>query len=282
MLDYYALLSVPKGASADDIKRSYKTLIKKWHPDISFNNSIMSELMTRQLNEAYEILSDEIKRREYDLSLVKIREQEVKRYQQNNEIKNSNNAPFKRTVTMEPENEELVKRNKQEKVEREKVLNWMNELSRYMANHHWASKAFDNLPEKLRLHALAGMSTMNDAFNIYCQIQKCKVDMGLNTSYFNKKIIDNLLESSISSDSIDINFQILSREEVILQIFLKTSVGLINKRNVTDSEMETVKKFLKFHDFLVKKPDNFFIGVNRFTINKTDWDIAMDLIRRGV
>ena len=69
MLDYYSLLSVSRTSSEDEIRSSYKVLIKKWHPDVAKGDTTMNELMTRQLNEAYEVLSDPAKRRVYDLSL---------------------------------------------------------------------------------------------------------------------------------------------------------------------------------------------------------------------
>ncbi len=64
--DYYATLGVPRGASKDDIKRAYRRLAKKYHPDLNKDNSKAAEEMFKKLSEAYEVLADDEKRRIYD------------------------------------------------------------------------------------------------------------------------------------------------------------------------------------------------------------------------
>lgn len=63
--DYYAILGVDKNASADDIKKAYRTLVKKYHPDLHPNDKEAAEKF-KEINEANEILSDEKKRKQYD------------------------------------------------------------------------------------------------------------------------------------------------------------------------------------------------------------------------
>lgn len=60
--DYYKILGVSADASADDIKKTYRTLAFQYHPDRNPGN----EDMMKELNEAYAVLSDQQKRREYD------------------------------------------------------------------------------------------------------------------------------------------------------------------------------------------------------------------------
>ena len=72
MKNYYEILEVDKNASEEVIEKAYKTLAKKYHPDLQ-NNSDCQDKM-RQINEAYEILSNDFKRREYD---EKIKRQSV-------------------------------------------------------------------------------------------------------------------------------------------------------------------------------------------------------------
>ncbi len=60
----YETLGISKGASQDEIKKAYRRLARKYHPDI--NKEPEAEEKFKEINAAYEILSDESKRRQYD------------------------------------------------------------------------------------------------------------------------------------------------------------------------------------------------------------------------
>ncbi len=64
--DYYEVLGVAKDASQDDIKKAYRSLAKKYHPDVSTEPKDVAEAKFKEISEAYEILSDEEKRKLYD------------------------------------------------------------------------------------------------------------------------------------------------------------------------------------------------------------------------
>ena len=64
--DYYEVLGVPKGASQDDIKKAYRTLAKKYHPDVTELSKDEAEAKFKEVSEAYEVLSDDNKRKTYD------------------------------------------------------------------------------------------------------------------------------------------------------------------------------------------------------------------------
>jgi DnaJ-class molecular chaperone len=65
--NFYKVLGVDEKASKEEIKKSYRTLQMKYHPDRN-NNSQEANIMTQKLNEAYETLGDDEKREEYDMT----------------------------------------------------------------------------------------------------------------------------------------------------------------------------------------------------------------------
>jgi curved DNA-binding protein len=64
--DYYKILGVKKTASAEEIKKAYRELAKKYHPDRNPNDPI-AEKRFKDIGEAYDVLSDPQKRKQYDL-----------------------------------------------------------------------------------------------------------------------------------------------------------------------------------------------------------------------
>jgi len=67
MLDYYSLLQVKSDATNEDIKKAYKVLARKWHPDKNPNNQKEAEKKFKEVSEAYQVLSDPRRRHEFDL-----------------------------------------------------------------------------------------------------------------------------------------------------------------------------------------------------------------------
>src|SRR5437763_9254154 len=63
--DYYETLGVPRTASDVDIKKAFRKLAREYHPDVAKNKK-QAEEKFKDINEAYEVLSDPAKRKKYD------------------------------------------------------------------------------------------------------------------------------------------------------------------------------------------------------------------------
>ncbi len=87
MKNYYEILEVSRNASEEIIEKAYKVLAKKYHPDLQEEqNKKQAEEKMKLINEAYEVLSDTNKRKEYNIEL----ENEEKRKTQEQQVNNYN------------------------------------------------------------------------------------------------------------------------------------------------------------------------------------------------
>lgn len=107
MKDYYGILEVNEKASQEIIEKAYKTLAKKYHPDLySSVEKREAEKKMKDINEAYNIISNSFLRTQYDLELQKERtsrqvnkdiyENDVQEYQQSNKEKENQFIPKNR------------------------------------------------------------------------------------------------------------------------------------------------------------------------------------------
>ena len=65
-MNYYDILEIEEDADSISIKKAYKKLAKKFHPDLNPDNVELSEEKFKQINEAYHVLIDKDERRKYD------------------------------------------------------------------------------------------------------------------------------------------------------------------------------------------------------------------------
>lgn len=97
MKNYYELLEVSEKASPEIIKKAYTTLVKKYHPDLQPDSEKKAaEEKIKEINEAYEILSDKVKREDYDrkLQAERITAEKVKAKINNNQNNYSNSQGY--------------------------------------------------------------------------------------------------------------------------------------------------------------------------------------------
>lgn len=98
MVDYYKILGLTHEASGKEIKAAYRTLAKKYHPDVVKNDPEKNKRMY-EIQEAYGVLGDEIKRKQYD-SVINA-ERESKDGRNKRESTNSSKVnPGNKTVDM--------------------------------------------------------------------------------------------------------------------------------------------------------------------------------------
>lgn len=64
--NYYEILNISHGASTEEIKKAYRKLALKWHPDKNLDRKEVAEVNFKLISEAYEVLSDSNKRQVYD------------------------------------------------------------------------------------------------------------------------------------------------------------------------------------------------------------------------
>ena len=68
MKNYYQILGVPEGASQEEIKKAFRQLAFKYHPDTNPGNEKQAEKKFKEINEAFAVLGDVNKRRQYDMA----------------------------------------------------------------------------------------------------------------------------------------------------------------------------------------------------------------------
>ena len=131
MKTLYELLEVSENASKEIIEKAYKVLAKKYHPDLQAEGEkLEAEKKMKQINEAYEVLSDETKRKEYDLKLTEERRQEEAKKQPQPSYSQDSYEQSNQTYTKprsEQEYREALKRQYQERREEQERQRQMQE-----------------------------------------------------------------------------------------------------------------------------------------------------------
>ena len=170
MSNWYEILEVSEKASKEVIDKAYHVLAKKYHPDIhqGKNKKIVEEKM-KKINEAYNVLENEVKRKQYDEQLRVYRE-EQKRIEEIQKIKkqeNIRNSVYNENEQLERLKQEELQRNLQEQ-ENNNIQILQNEVKReytqayrdywrsigYKIKEPWTLKRFIELLKVLGIFAI--------------------------------------------------------------------------------------------------------------------------------
>lgn len=165
MNNYYDILEVSQKASKEIIEKAYKVLAKRYHPDLQQANKKEAEEKMKLINEAYEVLSDDEKRKEYDakLELEKNSKKDYHRMQQD-EIKEDNSddieyEDIQDTIMTKKEMKQQIKEEKRAEKEfqdeQERLYrNYMRSLG-YRIKERWTFKKFLKLIEVIVIFFIA-------------------------------------------------------------------------------------------------------------------------------
>ncbi len=135
-MNYYKILEVDKNASPEVIEKAYKTLAKKYHPDLQESNMKQkAEEKLKLINEAYEILSNPDSRAKYDMTLKQneISEEAFNRLsEENRNLYNELNSLKHNTANYyninEPTYEEIKKKDEYNQKQYEEQLEYENQI----------------------------------------------------------------------------------------------------------------------------------------------------------
>ena len=122
MKNYYEILGVTFDATQDEIKKAYRDMMKKYHPDKhTEEDSEFYENKTKEINEAYEILGNEQKRREYNIDYVLYEEREARRKERREQEKQQRTRTYSSNRTNEETRKYKTNKQKSRKNSRQKV-----------------------------------------------------------------------------------------------------------------------------------------------------------------
>lgn len=145
--NYYDILQINRNASPEIIEKAYKVLAKKYHPDLQpEDNKKQSEAILKEINEAYEVLSNSEKKATYDAMLLEKKQDDSKTFKEEPTASSYDSIPYEAYGI-----EELF-RHQQEQLQREQNLVYQEQLqqARTKAYHDAYIQDLKNRGYKIR------------------------------------------------------------------------------------------------------------------------------------
>lgn len=112
MKNYYEILQVNEKASKEIIEKAYKVLVKKYHPDLQKDakkKDILDQKL-KQINEAYDVLSDEFLREQYDFEFQKEKEEKLKQKYGEKSYRTERNNFYNNQSNIQQENNNIQRK----------------------------------------------------------------------------------------------------------------------------------------------------------------------------
>ena len=163
MKNYYEILEVNEHASQDIIEKAYKILIKKYHPDLYVGEEKrLAEQKVRELNEAYQVLSDDFLKSQYDMELRKVKGQYNNYQYETNNVKTSDRNNIKQyenlnnsSMNFEPKSEKETSAKKSNVGTIGSMIGIVKELIKVFSNRKAKSQNGKKSKEDSRLDLVA-------------------------------------------------------------------------------------------------------------------------------
>ena len=283
--NYYDILGVSKDASAEEIKKAYLKLAKKYHPDTSKEDN--AEEMMAKINEAYDVLSDERKRAKYDLNLAKgtvessyVSEEEyektVKNYSEK-ERKVAERLAVKQAILDELEKEKLILDAKKDIIigaysgEYDKesyyygALDWVKIVKEY-------NQSLEELKGKAYDYDL--IEQANQISELIENLEKEIEDMPMSFTDADFYVEKQLLFEMIDKEAADLNLQIESLIDEWETLYVDCY-----KENVDYETLSRLsKKLLNDTDSIAKRSNRIINDMNKLRI-EDKFDINYTIAR---
>ena len=166
-MNYYEILNVKESASTSEIKKSYKSLVKKYHPDVYDGDKTFAEQKLKEINQAYDILSDQSSRAEYDRVLNSVREETSKLYNDYNQVpKENSNSDSNYEYEYQKQKEDLEKRYNE-------MYNY-DYYKRYTTNYYGVDKSSEKYKNSAN-YTPSGLDKVRSVINHYVSGTQTKI-----------------------------------------------------------------------------------------------------------
>lgn len=273
-MNYYELLNVKENASASEIKKSYKSLVKKYHPDVYNGDKSFAEKKLKEINQAYEILSDQSSRAEYDRVLNSVREETSKLYNNYNQDDTNNYTDF----DYQKQKEDLEKRYNE-------MYNY-DYYKRYTTNYYGVDKSSEKY-SNTNNYTSSGMDKVKSVINHYVSntqtkiltpllllllilgiiaainsLSKVRVLLSDSQNTINEEILTNTSSNEYNQTTVFApNYNSTVEENIIEDPFYGMEENIFNNNYIYNNYTNDATAYAEYENYIYSLLDTNFNGV---------------------